>query len=144
VRRRIPAATLLVAALGLAACASDPAVAADAGPPDWARVQALVAPRCSFAACHGGVAGSLTLTGPGAYAALVGAPSFQVPRVARVAPGDPASSYLMIKLEARMPSVAECAAAPRACGASMPQGEAALPATELAVVRAWIAAGAPE
>ncbi|MDB4930797.1 MAG: hypothetical protein JWM10_3281 [Myxococcaceae bacterium] len=142
-RRRIPAALLLSATLALAACASEPA-AVDAGPPSWARVQAIFAPRCNFAPCHGGVAGSLTLTGPGAYAALVGAPSFQVARVARVAPGDPAGSYLMLKLEGQMASVTECAATPRTCGVSMPQGEAALPAAELAVVRAWIAAGAPE
>jgi hypothetical protein len=143
VRRWIPAASLLSVALGLAACGAEPAAAPDAGPPDWARVQAIFAPRCSFMACHGGLAGSLTLTGPDGYAALVRAPSFQVPRVARVVPGDPAGSYLMIKLEGRMSSVAECAATPRTCGEAMPQGEAALPAAELAVVRAWIAAGAP-
>lgn len=131
----------MTAVLALSACAGE-APAPDAGPPDWARVQAIFAPRCNFSTCHGGVAGSLTLTGPGAYAALVGAPSFQVPRVPRVTPGDPANSYLMIKLEGRMPSVPECAAAPRTCGDPMPQGEAALPAELLAEVRAWIAAGA--
>lgn len=128
-------------ALALASCGGDPPAAA---PPTWAQVQAIFAPRCSFATCHGGVAGSLTLTGPGGYAALVGAPSFQVPRLARVTPGDPAGSYLMIKLESRMSSVGECAAAPRTCGVSMPQGEDALTPELLAVVRAWIAAGARE
>lgn len=135
----------LTLALALASCGGDPPAATpDAGPPGWAQVQAILAPRCSFATCHGGIAGSLTLTGPGGYAALVGAPSFQVPRLARVTPGDPASSYLMVKLESRMSSVSECAAAPRTCGVSMPQGEDALTPELLAVVRAWIAAGARE
>jgi len=139
------AALALALALALASCGGDPPTATpDAGAPGWAQVQAILAPRCSFATCHGGVAGSLTLTGPGGYAALVGAPSFQVPRLARVTPGDPASSYLMVKLESRMSSVSECAASPRTCGVSMPQGEDALTPELLAVVRAWIVAGARE
>ena len=131
----------------LAACAGDPspAVTPDAGPAaTWESVQTIFTASCNFSTCHGGVAGSFTLTGSATdvRAALL-APSFEVARLARVTPGDPASSYLLVKLEGRMADVPECRATPMVCGVSMPQGEPLLTAEQRATVRAWIAAGAP-
>lgn len=125
----------------LTACGGDPAPAT---PATWASVQAIFTASCNFSTCHGGMSGSLTLTGTPAEArAALLAPSFEVPRLRRVAPGDPAGSYLMTKLEGRMSDVAECRAMPTVCGVSMPQGEPLLSTEQRATVRAWIAAGAP-
>ncbi len=129
------------------ACAGDPSPAAtpDSGAvATWEAVQTIFTASCNFSTCHGGISGSLTLTGSAADArAALLSPSFEVPRLPRVAPGDPAGSYLMIKLEGRMADVAECRAMPMVCGVSMPQGEPLLTTEQRATVRAWIAAGAP-
>lgn len=126
----------------LSACGGDPPPAAT--PATWESVQTIFTASCNFSTCHGGMAGSLTLIGtPTEARAALLAPSFEVPRLRRVAPGDPAASYLMTKLEGRMSDVAECRAMPAVCGVSMPQGEALLSAEQRATVRAWIAAGAP-
>jgi hypothetical protein len=66
-----------------------------------------------------------------------------------VAPGDPASSYLVRKIEASAPGLAlqpPDACSPDVCGERMPQASffpAALRREEIAIIRAWIAAGAP-
>lgn len=133
-----------IAAVAVGACGAEPTPAAI--PPTWASMQAIFAASCNFSTCHGGRSGSLTLTGDAAdvRAALLD-PSFEVPRLRRVAPRDPANSYLLHKLDDRMSELAECRVAqtPPVCGVSMPQGEALLTAAQRAAVRAWIAAGAP-
>lgn len=94
---------------------------------------------CAAASCHGaGGAGGLTLDAGTAYASLVGVtPSNPVARDAgllRVAPGDPARSFLVRKLEGTLVAGE---------GASMPRVGSTLPAASLDLVRRWIAAGAP-
>ena len=84
--------------------------------------------------CHGGPQPQqgLSLAEGSAFAALVGVDSSQQPGTARVEPGDPAGSYLMIKLEPDPP-----------VGAQMPVGGALSP-EQVARISAWISAGAPE
>jgi hypothetical protein len=72
--------------------------------------------------------------------------STQVPRLRVVEPGDPDRSYLVHKIEGTMSSLDECRADARRCGLPMPydtQHRVTLPAGDRALIRAWIAAGAP-
>ncbi len=84
--------------------------------------------------CHVGAAAplGLRLDAGSAYAMLVNAPSVEVPSLNRVTPGDPDSSYLIQKLEGRA-----------AVGARMPLGQPPLGQATIAVIRQWIANGAP-
>ncbi len=106
----------------------------DAGEPTFTRVWSeVLQPSCTYSGCHSGT-GSASLgwdDADGAYAALVGVESTQAAGVELVAAGDPDSSYLMWKLE----DSAEIE------GDFMPP-DTALDADRLALVRAWIAAGA--
>ena len=85
--------------------------------------------------CHAGAAAplGLRLDEASAYAMLVNAPSVEVPSLNRVTPGDPNNSYLIHKLEGRA-----------AVGGQMPLGQPPLPASTIAVIRQWIANGAPK
>lgn len=86
--------------------------------------------------CHGdGAAGGLNLAPGRAWANLVDAPSTCAPAAARVKPGDPGASQLVLKL----------AADPRRCGAAMPLDTIGLKAylpEEYGKVEAWVAQGA--
>jgi hypothetical protein len=109
-------------------------------PATFATIQRKIfALSCAVESCHGaGSAGGLTLSNDVAYANLVGAePTNPVARAAgllRVAPGDPARSFLLDKLMGALVAGE---------GAPMPQVGAALPAARIDLVRRWIAAGAP-
>lgn len=101
--------------------------------PSFVSIQANVfTPICT--ACHAGAAApmGLRLDAGSSYALLVGVASGEVPGLQRIAPGDPANSYLVQKLEGRA-----------AVGARMPFGGPYLDDTTIAVIRQWIAAGAP-
>jgi hypothetical protein len=96
-------------------------------------------PSCATASCHGaGGAGGLILGAAVSYGSLVGVPPAN--RVAgdagllRVAPGDPARSFLLRKLQGTL--------APGE-GAPMPFVGPSLPPASIDLVRRWIAAGAP-
>ena len=84
--------------------------------------------------CHNGnpfVPGNFT--GANAYAALVGARSFEKPGLLRVAPGDPDNSYMVHKLEG----------GPNIVGERMPRGGGPfLTSGQMLVIRRWIAEGA--
>lgn len=100
-----------------------------------AQLQADVfTPRCS--GCHSGAGsnlpGVLNLTGGQSHANLVNVGARQSPGLLRVAPGDPANSYLVRKLEGT-----------NTTGSRMPLGGPFLDADTLARVRSWIASGAP-
>lgn len=84
--------------------------------------------------CHAGASApaGLRLDAASSYGALVGVPSSEVPSLLRVKPGDPGNSYLVQKLEGRA-----------AVGDRMPLGQPALPDATIAVIRQWIAEGAP-
>jgi hypothetical protein len=67
------------------------------------------------------------------FASLVAARSLEQPALLRVAPGDPASSYVIQKLEG----------AAGISGARMPFGGPFLDQATTDEVKSWIAAGAP-
>ncbi len=103
-------------------------------PPELSEIQAQIfTPNCTFSSCHGASAQQgLSLAGP-AHAAIVGVASTEVAGMMRVAPGDPAASYLLHKLEDAKPTE----------GVRMPPDQP-LPAHKIEAIRLWIAAGAPD
>jgi hypothetical protein len=84
--------------------------------------------------CHAGPAAprGLRLESGVAFAALVNAPSAEVPALLRVKPGDPNASYLVQKIEGRA-----------AVGARMPLGQPPLSQANIDLIRQWITDGAP-
>jgi len=85
--------------------------------------------------CHigAGAPEGLQLDAAHSYAALVGVPSVEQPTFMRVAPGNPASSYIIHKLEG----------AAGISGGQMPLGGPYLPQSTIDVIAQWITAGAP-
>lgn len=153
-----PNTTALDASPDVATDTGDDATAEDATAEDatatFNEVQALFTRTCAMPACHGrgsdggGGSGGLFLTdGVTSHRSMVDRPSDQVSSVRLVVPGDPDNSYLVMKVEgtmrARLP--VQCAVSPgrNPCGAQMPQLAAPLTATERALIRNWILAGAP-
>jgi hypothetical protein len=101
--------------------------------PNFQSIQANVfTPVCT--GCHAGAAAplGLRLEEGASYALLVNAPSVEVPDLRRVQPGNPNASYLIQKLEGTA-----------ARGGRMPLNQPALPPETIAVIRQWIADGAP-
>ncbi len=86
------------------------------------------------------------MTEGASYAATVNAPSTEVlttPPMRIVAPGDPDNSFLLRKVDGTFRQIAYCAAPMMDCGERMPMvGGQPLSAPEIALIRAWIAAGA--
>lgn len=127
---------------GESATTNADAAVADAGPPTWESVQAIVARSCVFSSCHGGPRAFPMLTADLAYATLTTAMSMQVTSMRLVAPGDPAQSWLMHKLDGTLSTQSVCAGMNSPCGVSMPQNSERLPANERELIRAWIRMGA--
>lgn len=90
---------------------------------------------CAAAACHGGSAPQegLNLSERTSYTSIVGKPSREEPRLLLVTPGDPANSYLLLKVQG----------APGIVGARMPLTGRLLSPDQIEAIRDWIAAGAP-
>jgi hypothetical protein len=115
-----------------------------------ADVMPLVVRSCAFTSCHGsetGPTGGLYLGSDleATYANLVGVASTAVPSMARVAPGDPARSFLQHKIDGDACTIATCAGAATtagSCAESMPQGQDLMAVNDRLVFRAWIAQGA--
>lgn len=84
--------------------------------------------------CHGGgqPSAGLSLAAGESHAALIGVASSEQPGVLRVQAGDPDASWLVTKIEAGPP-----------VGDRMPIG-GALALAQIAAIRGWISAGAPE
>ncbi|MFO0624080.1 MAG: hypothetical protein U0325_00570 [Polyangiales bacterium] len=143
--RAILACTLLLGC-GQTAVTTDASTAdaalADAGPPTWESVQAILARSCAFSSCHGATRAFPRLSAELAYASLTTSMSMQVTSLRLVTPGDPAQSWLMNKLDGTMSTRAACAASAMTCGTSMPQSSELLPAHEREMIRAWIRMGA--
>jgi hypothetical protein len=102
---------------------------------DWQSIQDNVfTPICS--PCHSGAGAphGLILDAAHSYNLLVGVPSSEVPSLDRVKPGDPNSSYIILKLTG----------APGIVGGQMPLGETPLPQSTIDVIRQWITNGAPQ
>ena len=93
--------------------------------------------RPSCASCHNPNGGAfravgLDLSTEGTHASLVGVAARQKPDVLRVAPGDPANSYLVQKLEGRADI----------SGVRMPQRGPYLTDGQVAIIKRWIELGA--
>ena len=152
--------TLILCAAVSGACSSDtPKIGSgnDSGPPD-ARlpypsfrddVAPIIAASCALTACHGSRESPSGLF-------LTYDPKQILPELQKtsptamgekfVVPGDPAKSYLVVKLEGRQGDLAAKCPDPDGgppCGASMPQ-DTKLPDDKLATIRAWITAGAKD
>lgn len=91
----------------------------------------VLTPMCT--ACHAGATApqGLRLDAASSYDLLVGVPSSEAPSLLRVAPGQPAQSYLIHKLRGSA-----------AVGERMPLGQAPLPEATIAVIEQWITDGA--
>jgi hypothetical protein len=134
------AATLSIdVPIDYASCPIDPDAPDPSAGGTWASVRALMGSRCATAPCHSGTqkAGALDLSPDGAtfLANVINVPSAQRPGVLRVAPGQPAASYLLCKMDP-------------ACEARAPMTEL-MPVTgepltkgEIDSVSKWISAGA--
>jgi hypothetical protein len=86
---------------------------------------------CTASACHGASAqAGLSLTTGNAYGNLVNVTATQS-ALFRVAPGDPANSYLVMKAEGNA-----------AVGARMPLGGSALDNIDIQNLKNWISSGA--
>ena len=114
----------------------DAAPTPDAAAPTLTELVAtLFVPTCVLGRCHitQAPAGELSFTGRRItqHAALVNAPSSEVPRRMRVVPFDPEASYLIEKLTVNPPSA----------GSSMPP-QGSLQPEAISRVRRWILAGA--
>ena len=137
-----------LAAIAIAACGTPPVPPDAADPlcfdpqgavaPTFTNVQRVFTAQCTNTICHGNF--EVSLLAP-AYDRIVGKPAVDNPPTTDscggtlVAPGDPAGSYLYVKVSSDTP----CA------GTRMPRNEFAagvLPDCERELIRQWIAAGA--
>jgi hypothetical protein len=129
---------IAVAGIALAAC--DEKLSDLTGPtpnlqPTLSSIQSeIFSQRCT--GCHNGsgrfLPAVMNLTQGNAYASLVGVASIQRSNLQRVAPGDPANSYIVHKLEGTA-----------GIGAQMPFTGTPLTPGQMLVIRRWIELGAP-
>ena len=101
----------------------------------FARVQnEIFTPTCAQLGCHDrlGRQEDQQLTAGVAYAQIVNHPSVEMPQLVRVAPADPANSYLYRKITGA-----------GITGDRMPQGGPFLTDAQIKLVRDWIRRGAP-
>ena len=136
------ARSLLIVLLFLTACGelSTPTDPGSGGEPidptaTFTRVQNEVfTPTCAVVGCHHpvGQQSGLILTAGNAYGNVVGVTSVENPALKRIAPGDPASSYLYRKITGS-----------GITGDRMPQAGPPLSDAQLKLIRDWIRRGAP-
>jgi hypothetical protein len=116
-------------------------------------VQPIFTASCATAFCHGSPLGApMSLLSADSYASLVGAASCEAAALKRVAPGDSAGSYLVVKLEGTQSAILAaggCQACSISggsvanCGSRMPlTGPPYLPDAEIRLIRDWIDQGA--
>jgi hypothetical protein len=101
----------------------------------FTRVQnEIFTPTCAQLGCHDrlGQQSSQILAPGSAYAQIVNHPSVENPSLMRIAPGDPANSYLYRKIVGA-----------GVTGDRMPQGGPYLGDAQIKLVRDWIRRGAP-
>ncbi|HEX9406999.1 MAG TPA: hypothetical protein VF975_06755 [Thermoanaerobaculia bacterium] len=101
----------------------------------FTRVQnEIFTPTCAQLGCHDrlGHQEDQQLTAGASYAQTVNHPSVEMPSLNRVAPGDPANSYLYRKITGA-----------GITGDRMPQGGPYLSDAQIKLVRDWIRRGAP-
>ena len=136
--RLLPFAVFLAVACGRLKEPTDPGVGA--GEPidptaTFTRVQnEIFTPTCAALGCHDplGHQESQILSPGRAYANTVGVASIEIPSLVRVAPSDPANSYLYRKITGA-----------GITGDRMPQTGTVLSDAQIKLVRDWIRRGAP-
>ena len=100
-----------------------------------AAIQPILNARCTICHVSGGFADDIMhLNAAESFGALVGVRSVQDPTLTRVVACEPNASLLILKLTQDNPPV----------GSRMPLGGDALPASEIELVRTWIAEGAQD
>lgn len=103
----------------------------------FSRIQSeIFTPNCAKAGCHDAASASagLVLAAGRSHGDLVGRPSTQNGGLQRVAPGNPAASYLLLKLRGD----------PSITGERMPLGGPPyLTSEQIEGIAAWVRAGAP-
>ena len=106
--------------------------------------QQVLAPRCTFSACHAAPtkAAQLDLTKEVACRELVNKPSCLFPNRMRIIPGHPEESFFFHKLTGEGLSDVPTSNCSGETNALMPFGGSELPEAEMQLVNAWIAAGA--
>jgi len=109
----------------------------DNGPPAITLAQLsndIFTPNCVFAGCHNGSSrsGGMSLEASDIADEIIGIPSSENSNLNRIEPNDPDNSYLLRKLEGRDILFSQ-----------MPLG-GRLRDDEIATIRAWIEAGAPQ
>lgn len=136
--RRRSALAALPAALLLYGCAGNGPPPSSGGSAYDVIQQEIFNQHCLSAGCHNSLnqAGNLNLTAGASYGDLVNVvpenPLAAANGLLRVTPFDPNNSFLIVKLEGPPPGE----------GTRMPQGMAPLPASQIQMIRDWIAAGA--
>ncbi|MCP4807689.1 MAG: hypothetical protein GY913_27110 [Proteobacteria bacterium] len=110
---------------------------ADTDPTYDADIVPLFEANCTDYGCHLNRESINSLDATVAYGFLTTEMSEDIPSMPKVDPGDPENSYLFLKLEGTHVDAG-------GAGARMPKGQDPLSAEELALVEAWIDAGAPE
>src|SRR5271170_5819934 len=101
---------------------------------DFQSIQDTVfTPICSKCHIGAGAPEGLQLDAAHAYNDLVGVPSAEEPSFLRVNPGNPNSSYMILKIEGAMGIE----------GGQMPLGEAPLPQATMDAIIQWVTNGAP-
>jgi hypothetical protein len=153
------AATITLTLAAIAACSSDPTPTLGSGTKDGggavdARnpypsfrddVVPIVQASCALTACHSSKESNLGIFlayDPAQIFAELQKTSPTATGEKFVVAGDPAKSYLMVKLEGTQASLAaKCTGG--SCGAEMPPGSL-LPADKLETVRKWITEGAKD
>ncbi|HEX4966204.1 MAG TPA: hypothetical protein VF173_35675 [Thermoanaerobaculia bacterium] len=130
--------TILLAGCGTVKSPTEPPPAAGGGSAfTFSQIQReIFTPTCAKAGCHAAVTASegLILDAGRSYSLLVGHPATEQSALARVEPGHPERSYIILKLRGD-PSIS---------GLRMPQnGPPFLTAAQIDGIAGWIAAGAP-
>lgn len=122
----------LAVGLAFAACQGDKGTPDSAAGEDFAAIRdEILLPSCGFSTCHGSGTGGLTLDETTTADDLVGTASTINPVDILVIAGDAENSYIVRKMEARLPL----------SGEPMPPPSGAEP-EQIERVRAWIDAGA--
>jgi Carboxypeptidase regulatory-like domain len=98
----------------------------------YAQVQAVFDQNCT--SCHPAVNPSLDLTPVNSYASLINQRALEDPNYLRVVVGDPARSFLYLKVAGFGPQAR--------VGGRMPLRRPPLPAAQVAIIRQWILQGA--
>ncbi len=147
VRWALGVGVALALAVGLIACGGGDGPAAptdpsglDLGPVSdtpvaYADVQKIFTSQCQ--GCHPIVNNAIDLSPEKSYSEIVGVPAVEAPGLVRVVAGDPAASFLYLKIVG-FPGLGDVPAV----GTRMPPMAARLPESDIRVIRDWIAQGA--